>query len=513
MTSNELEIFKQSIIDDVRVMMQTTGQVTQYIGARYVPLISDPIDWSDQKEYEPLTIVTYQGNSYTSRQFVPKGTPITNTQFWASTGNFNAQIEQYRIEVTKLQENVNTNTSAISALTANKADKTTVEALESSKINKADSISMKALGFSETNADENDSLLASMRGTVKQLNVDGDFPFSNPITINGDFIMSGSGSLIYEGPDTTGFFITIDETQTVDSKIKLRMHRIELHIDCKNNIDGILNKCGVYNIYELFVEKPKSLGVEYTSGNGYDNYSTIFVNATNQNVVGVFINKNDERFASITTHDCMTGVKINGSSLFINTISGWCYSSKYFNGSKQLHVVYSQSLYITNLNCDTFETATYFDNLEHCEIENFKIITNSDDITPGTTLWEIKKAQYSPKLHIANLNADKYNYAYMPRPNDIRVTVDNSNLQLVGGDILECIMGRFSIYYETSASSKFTNLPTSQIIDKTTLIVKRYTEDMTIITPISRWNTSNYILISEKTSATALRWGKLQLTY
>ena len=99
MTSNELEIFKQSILDEVRVMMQTTGQVTQYIGARYVPLIADPIEWSDQKEYEPLTIVTNQGNSYTSRQFVPKGTLITNEQFWAETGNFNAQIEQYRKEV------------------------------------------------------------------------------------------------------------------------------------------------------------------------------------------------------------------------------------------------------------------------------------------------------------------------------------------------------------------------------------------------------------------------------
>lgn len=99
MTSNELEIFKNSILDEVRVMMQTTGQVTQYIGARYVPLISDPIEWSSQKEYEPLTIVTNNGNSYTSRQFVPKNIPITNTQFWAATGNFNAQIEQYRKEV------------------------------------------------------------------------------------------------------------------------------------------------------------------------------------------------------------------------------------------------------------------------------------------------------------------------------------------------------------------------------------------------------------------------------
>lgn len=80
--------------------------VTQYIGARYVPLIADPIEWSNQKEYEPLTIVLYKGNSYTSRQFVPKGIDISNTEFWANTGNYNAQVEQYRQEVNHVKVTV-----------------------------------------------------------------------------------------------------------------------------------------------------------------------------------------------------------------------------------------------------------------------------------------------------------------------------------------------------------------------------------------------------------------------
>lgn len=80
--------------------------VTQYIGARYVPLFAEPIAWSDQKEYEPLTIVLDKGNSYTSRQFVPKGIDISNTEFWANTGNYNAQIEQYRKEVGQVKVTV-----------------------------------------------------------------------------------------------------------------------------------------------------------------------------------------------------------------------------------------------------------------------------------------------------------------------------------------------------------------------------------------------------------------------
>ena len=73
--------------------------VREYIGARYVPLFADPIEWDNTKTYEPLTIVYYQGNSYTSRQAVPTGIAITNEDYWALTGNYNAQIEAYREEV------------------------------------------------------------------------------------------------------------------------------------------------------------------------------------------------------------------------------------------------------------------------------------------------------------------------------------------------------------------------------------------------------------------------------
>lgn len=63
-----------------------------------MPLFADPIDWDKLKTYEPLTIVYHQGNSYTSRQSVPAGVDITDTTYWALTGNYNAQIEQYRKE-------------------------------------------------------------------------------------------------------------------------------------------------------------------------------------------------------------------------------------------------------------------------------------------------------------------------------------------------------------------------------------------------------------------------------
>ena len=73
--------------------------VRQYVGARYVPVFADPLEWSDTIGYEPLTVVLHEGNSYTSRQTVPVGIDIGNATYWAETGNYNAQIEAYRREV------------------------------------------------------------------------------------------------------------------------------------------------------------------------------------------------------------------------------------------------------------------------------------------------------------------------------------------------------------------------------------------------------------------------------
>lgn len=76
--------------------------VNQYIGARYVPLIKG--EWDSTIAYDPLTVVLYQGNSYTSICYVPAGVIPTDKQFWTLSGNYNAQVEAYRQEVKTLKE-------------------------------------------------------------------------------------------------------------------------------------------------------------------------------------------------------------------------------------------------------------------------------------------------------------------------------------------------------------------------------------------------------------------------
>lgn len=90
-------------LDKFKNDMNLSGK-NVYVGYRYVPKIMG--DWDNAQIYEPLSIVQYQGASYTSRQYVPVGVEITNGEYWAVTGNYNAQVEQYRQDVRNLQNEV-----------------------------------------------------------------------------------------------------------------------------------------------------------------------------------------------------------------------------------------------------------------------------------------------------------------------------------------------------------------------------------------------------------------------
>lgn len=104
-------VFSDEQIASILNLINTTRH-TQYIGARYVPIFGrkgeTPIEWDNSAPYEPLTIVLHQGNSYTSRQYVPTGIDILNEDFWANTGNYNAQIEQYRQDVLRYDTRITT---------------------------------------------------------------------------------------------------------------------------------------------------------------------------------------------------------------------------------------------------------------------------------------------------------------------------------------------------------------------------------------------------------------------
>lgn len=91
--------------------------VTQYIGARYIPLFYQASDNSNSWEagvvYEPLVIVTYLNQSYTSKIPVPAsvGNPADNPHYWAMTGAYNAQVAQLSQDVQDLDDRLDYRTT------------------------------------------------------------------------------------------------------------------------------------------------------------------------------------------------------------------------------------------------------------------------------------------------------------------------------------------------------------------------------------------------------------------
>ncbi|MDP4268439.1 MAG: SGNH/GDSL hydrolase family protein [Bacteroidota bacterium] len=84
---------------------------------RYVPKILGDWDNTLNTEYDALSVVTYNYSSYTSSQFVPKGIDITNEDFWICTGNYNAELENFKndtnSQLSAITPKVNANTTAI----------------------------------------------------------------------------------------------------------------------------------------------------------------------------------------------------------------------------------------------------------------------------------------------------------------------------------------------------------------------------------------------------------------
>lgn len=75
--------------------------MARYVGARYVPIPMG--EWDDTREYEPLSVVQYLGDSYTSKIFVPVGINILNTMYWIKTANFNQQIASMGTQIAAIQ--------------------------------------------------------------------------------------------------------------------------------------------------------------------------------------------------------------------------------------------------------------------------------------------------------------------------------------------------------------------------------------------------------------------------
>ena len=144
--------------------------VTQYVGARYVPLFDG--EWDNTKVYEPLTVVQHQGNSFTSKQAVPIGIDINDTNYWAATGTYNSQVEAYRQEVRTFDDRITDNAEAIAdeAEARSAADTTLQNNIDAESTARANAVQAESTARANADTAERNARMAA--DTTLQNNID-----------------------------------------------------------------------------------------------------------------------------------------------------------------------------------------------------------------------------------------------------------------------------------------------------------------------------------------------------
>ena len=203
----------------------------QYIGARYIPVFADPVQWDNSKEYAYLTMVQNTGETYMSKQNVPIGAPLPDisqgeesTEFWVHMSNWNAQIETYRQEVLQYNGRISTLENDLpiadfdSTNTVSKEFETVNDIIGSgfkdsddeyisltsiigSGFDATDTIA-KAISDEESNREDQDEIRPIAFSTVADMKVSSDISNGMIVHTNGFHTEGDGGSAWYKISDT-----------------------------------------------------------------------------------------------------------------------------------------------------------------------------------------------------------------------------------------------------------------------------------------------------------------------
>ena len=359
--------------------------VRQYIGARYVPLFADPAEWDNTKTYEPLTIVLHDGNSYTSRQYVPVGIDINNTDYWALTGNYNAQIEAYRKDAQNALTLAQTNKTAI-ALKADSA--TTYSKTETDdRIETIRPVS-NVLDYGVKNDGQTDvtNLLNSILSTGNNnlFFPDGVYAISNTLNVpNGSRITLSSGAIIR----------AITDMGTMIALSRVIESTVSTVIGGKGQIDGnghasngIVGTGTTINIDGIQISNCKGIALDLSDAHAAIVNNIVIIGNGSETVapttIGIKTNY-DSQFSNIRMWRVLKMFETQGMNLYTN-IYGW--SGGAYNGSVGFDNYGNNEIDIRgeNIYVDCFLTAIHSSSFAHISIDNFIPMFNNPTGSTGT---------------------------------------------------------------------------------------------------------------------------------
>ena len=422
--------------------------VTQYIGARYVPLFAEPLEWDNLREYEPLTIVLHQGNSYTSRQFVPKGTPIDNQQFWVITGNYNAQIEQYRNEVEALTSQTIRSFDNISELRESglrsgvvqtmgyhtagdggsafyhiDATHSTPDDYGTITLNNGSYAHMvysggvcpEQFGAQVSSGDCSDIfnwMFNEMPHDVVALTSGASYTVLKPLVIKKTLYLEGNGAEIKSltrecalQTDLSENYPDIHSAMFGEySNIVINAPQATVSYENKYGYKGLIKNMQILNA--------ANKGFVHTRG--YEMvYQNIRVEGTSISTIGYTLNSTDYHLENIFGVDCRTGIVLNGAAIFINTAHLWIHDRSLFNGSQMIVMNNTNDFFMSDVYIDTYEKGIVLNDSAKLAVNGLYMYQNSANIPEGAqsyTLYAKNDVLTSP-LSIVNANLHGSNTA------------------------------------------------------------------------------------------------------
>lgn len=315
----------------------------QYIGARYVPKFAEPVEWDNLRSYEPLTIVTYAGTSYTSKKPVPVGIDLNNTDYWAVTGNYNEQVEEYRNETLKIKDKL-----------------TYVLFEEFGAVGNGATDDTKAIKDCIAYAKTNNCIISSKNKTYL---ISEDITFSNVKAIDLGVLLCLDCKVIIQDASIVKYFTIKNGPLIVDS------YYSEVSNFTIKDYDGI---CLSFQSTSELVDNV--VGFDGVHDFMIDNYKL-----HSKNAVGINCNNNDMKIRNGVIVNCNTGVIYDGGNILLDKIHMWINGYVDFNTSIAFDIRRT-GFRIQNCTIDTYC------NIFKMKSEYLQGIVNGMNIIHNTTL-------------------------------------------------------------------------------------------------------------------------------
>ena len=190
--------------------------LSRYVGARYVSKFADPVEWSSDKTYEALEIVTYNNISYTSKKPVPSNqtSPDQNTEYWVLTGNYNSDYASFK---NTISDKVAKNTSDIADLKSSTATDASVKQLRTDV-----DTNTKSINTIKANVKTNTTDITALKSTCNDLRTDLN-SLGNQVTENNTNIGTNTTNITNLTTRLSALENYVDELEDTISKLIYHM--------------------------------------------------------------------------------------------------------------------------------------------------------------------------------------------------------------------------------------------------------------------------------------------------